>query len=1015
MPESIGFSTLSVIPSAKGFGAALSKQVNPQMGTAGTAGGKAYGSGILTAVKGFAAPVAGAFAGIKIIGLFKDSIQGASALSESASKVGVVFGSAGAQIMEASKTSATAMGISKAAYLENTSTLGNLLVSLKIAPKEAATMSQSMVALAADMASLNNTSIEEAFQALRSGLTGETEPLKRFGVNMNETTLKTQALAMGLIQTTKDALDPQTKALAAQGLIMAQTGTAQGDFARTSEGLANQQRIAAAQTEDLKTKLGQGLLPITVTITTTFNKFITGIMEGTGVGGKFKDVVVRIFNAVKPFVSFLINNKDKVALFVGTVGGGILIFKGITAAIKGASAAAAIYRGVMTAVMLANGGVALSSGLVVGGLVAIRTAFFSIPIVGWIAAAVTGLVLLYIKFESVRNIVTSVLNEIINWFQGVANVGKGMINVLIKAWNLIPWHKDIKLLADVELPHLTSAAEKAAAALNKASHAHPSRGPIKGSGKPGAGGGGAVTPGAGAGAGGGGAADSSKLLDALNLKMAIENQKKTLGDFTRYLSKDFISSIKDSGAKASDVVGKLVSGVDGLAKGFAATITDPKKQGIFNLASTKIVNALETKLLGFQSAFDAIQTAREKLKTKIADADSALKDTIKLRGEAAGAISDLLAKPFGQPSELVKALSGAEATGESIISGYNSMVKMVTDRFASIKGDKKDSLLTYLKASTLQLLGLAKERDDVAKDLELAQTKLESAVKAKGDYADSLASGLKSATNSLTEFVDKEGIASSPAGIIEGFKARLSTIKNFSDNLKALATRGLNQNLLDQIIGMGAVDGGALATSLATAGDDQIAALNATGVEISAVADSLGATLSSQFYDQSISQAQGIVKGWQDSQAGINATMRAITSGIGAELAPLIDTTTSLGEDAALALLNGFKSQDNALIAQATSLGARMAQAVADALTSLRAVSGGADFGVADAKAASAKLAAAKAAADKAAAEKASRQTTDQFAAAQLAALKDISAKIVAQAKQNQTMSRASGHGLVDA
>ena len=69
-------------------------------------------------------------------------------------------------------------------------------------------------------------------------------------------------MRLGLIKTTSDALTPAAKAQAAHSLIMAQSTTAQGDFARTSDGLANQQRILAAQWENAKTRIGNALLPV---------------------------------------------------------------------------------------------------------------------------------------------------------------------------------------------------------------------------------------------------------------------------------------------------------------------------------------------------------------------------------------------------------------------------------------------------------------------------------------------------------------------------------------------------------------------------------------------------------------------------------------------------------------------------------------------------------------------------------------------------------------------------------
>lgn len=261
----VGSAFVTVIPSAKGFGKSLDGQVGGDLDSSGKRAGTRFGTGLKV----------GALAAVGAAGLaagfLKGAVSAASDLAESQSKVGVVFGKSAGQIMSASKTSASAMGLSKQAYLDATGTFGNLLVSLDLGPKKAANMSQQMVKLAGDLASFNNVSPEEALDAIKSGLTGETEPLKRFGVNMNDATLKAQAMKMGLISSTKEALTPQNKALAAQALIMKQTKTAQGDFARTSGGLANQQRILAANFANTKATIGKVFLPIVTKLVVFMN------------------------------------------------------------------------------------------------------------------------------------------------------------------------------------------------------------------------------------------------------------------------------------------------------------------------------------------------------------------------------------------------------------------------------------------------------------------------------------------------------------------------------------------------------------------------------------------------------------------------------------------------------------------------------------------------------------------------------------------------------------------------
>lgn len=208
------------------------------------------------------AGLAGAAVGASILGIGKQSVAMASDVGEATSKVQVVFGKSAGVVTNFAETTSRSMGISKRSALEAAGTFGNLFVSLKLPQGEAAKMSTRMVQLAGDMASFNNATPEEALEALRSGLVGETEPLRRFGVNIQDATLRQEAMKLGLISTTKDALSPAVKAQASYSLILAQTKTAQGDFARTSEGLANTQRTVSARWEDAQAMLGERLLPV---------------------------------------------------------------------------------------------------------------------------------------------------------------------------------------------------------------------------------------------------------------------------------------------------------------------------------------------------------------------------------------------------------------------------------------------------------------------------------------------------------------------------------------------------------------------------------------------------------------------------------------------------------------------------------------------------------------------------------------------------------------------------------
>lgn len=199
---------------------------------------------------------------IGVIALGRQFVNSASNMNETVNKTSVVFGNAADSVKAWSKDSATAMGMSEQQAQEAAGTFGNLFVSMKIGQQPAAAMSKSLVQLAGDLASFNNADPTDTLEALRSGLVGEVEPLRKYGVNLSEVTLKQKAMEMGLVSTTTGVLPPAIRTQAAYALILEQTKTAQGDFARTADGLANSQRTATAEWENAKAALGQELLPV---------------------------------------------------------------------------------------------------------------------------------------------------------------------------------------------------------------------------------------------------------------------------------------------------------------------------------------------------------------------------------------------------------------------------------------------------------------------------------------------------------------------------------------------------------------------------------------------------------------------------------------------------------------------------------------------------------------------------------------------------------------------------------
>ena len=224
------------------------------------------------------------FAGVAAAGL--KVVQSASDLNESISKSNVIFGSSAKAIQGWAATADQALGLSQTAALEAAGNFAILGQSAGLTGVQLNTFSTDLTALAADLASFNNTSVDEAITALAAGLRGESEPLRKYGVLLDAATVEAKAVQMGLADTAKE-LTNQDKVLARNALILEQTTIQQGDFARTADGAANQQRILAAEIENSRAAIGEGLLP-------AYKDLLAQLVKVVEFFGKNSDAIVRV-------------------------------------------------------------------------------------------------------------------------------------------------------------------------------------------------------------------------------------------------------------------------------------------------------------------------------------------------------------------------------------------------------------------------------------------------------------------------------------------------------------------------------------------------------------------------------------------------------------------------------------------------------------------------------------------------------------------------------------------------
>ncbi len=278
---------VNIVPGTVALDRYLKTGIGSQMAASGAVAGdkfaKGTSQGFASKIKGYFGPIAASFAAsFAVIGVTqfaKEAITLASDFAEQGAAVSQVFGNAAADINKFAADGALALGQSKVQILEAAKSFGIYGKAAGLAGEDNAKFSTDLVTLATDLASFNNTSVEEAIQAIGSGLRGEAEPLRRFGVLLDDAALKAQAMKMKIYDG-NGSLTQQQKVLAANAAIFEQTSTQQGDFARTSAGLANQQRILAAQFDNIKISVGEAFLPAMTSVVTFLNTSVLPAISG---------------------------------------------------------------------------------------------------------------------------------------------------------------------------------------------------------------------------------------------------------------------------------------------------------------------------------------------------------------------------------------------------------------------------------------------------------------------------------------------------------------------------------------------------------------------------------------------------------------------------------------------------------------------------------------------------------------------------------------------------------------
>jgi len=343
-------------------------------------------------------------AGAAIAGALASTIGPASDLRESVNAVTVAYGKNGDAVLALGKDSAKSFGMSKSEF--NTAAVSFSAFAEKIVGQGGDVVGtlETITGRTADFASVMNLDLARAQTLMQAGLAGETEGLRRFGIDVSAASVKAFAYANGIGNLGTELTEAQ-KIQARYGSIIEQTNKFAGDFQNTSDEWANSTRILNASMTDLKASLGDALLPI-------LTKVVGWIQ-----------IAVDYFNQLSPATKKVIVGIAAMAAILLVLGGVIIVLTAITAAFNAVN-------WVWIAII----------GLVVLALIGLVALF------KWTAKHWSQIVDEYKRlgvvfanvFIGIRNIVIKVWNFIVEFIEKSINGVIGLINKMIDALSRIP-------------------------------------------------------------------------------------------------------------------------------------------------------------------------------------------------------------------------------------------------------------------------------------------------------------------------------------------------------------------------------------------------------------------------------------------------------------------------------------------------------------------------------------------------------------------------------------------------
>lgn len=814
--------------------------------------------GLGGAFKKAAALASAAFAGAAAGNFFKDAINQSSDLNESLNAIRVTLGKGADSFIEFGKTAADRLGLTQAALNEAVVPMAALLNNAGIEGQNLSNGLQTLAQRATDVGSVFNTDINDVLEAFGAAMRGEQEPIRRFGVNLNEAGIAAEAVRLGLAKSATEVTQA-AKTQAAYSLILKDTEKAAGDFNNTQNTWANLMRRVGAATDEAKASLGTALLP---TVTDLANKLLPFIQQagpglaqfgqgladaGTQAVTFFQDQVIPGIQPVKDAIVQLVQTAIDAGPGLANLGQAIwdataplrdlaqniwpALFAAIGLVVTALSELGTFlsqHETLVTAIGVAITTVVLGMAAWKAAVV-IQTTVMAIATVvttGWVGAfwalnaamtanpiglivvalgaLVAGFVLAWQHSETFREIVVATIN-------GIKDAMVTGVSIIWKVWTA--WIRGvleaIKGMAGLwsKLPKILGGGDNGWAAKIQ------------------------------------NAADT--VLSALS---AVQNGIDSLHDKDIHIN--VITTYLTQRDDSDQLAAQKAQQREAMASGATAA-------GRARKVAVQSVPTPAPMKFGGAGSFDA-----GKEKKAAADAAKKAADAAKKAAQKARDAADKAAGKQVSARTFVDTITGGQ---DQIKAAFDKLLEQ-------IKAGNKPKLAAYVKSVQKDLLAVGVKRDKISESLTLAKDKLRELRKESADYSKSVRDAILETGNIATHNVITF------TGIRNSLRHAVRQATEFKAAIASLTAAGLNKDSLQDLIAAGPEAGLKAARTLMQGGAAGIKEVNSLTAQLTAAGTAMGDQTAATFYKAGISAAEGLVKGLQSQEAALNKQMDRMAS-----------------------------------------------------------------------------------------------------------------------------------------